>query len=300
MTTVGILGCGRMGSAMARALAADGFDLVIYNRSTEPAEALAAELGAEVAPSPAKLASRVDVAISMLADGPAVEAVYRGPDGVLAGAGPGVVLVDSSTVPPDVIRGLEADARAAGAGILDAPVSGSVSLASAGELTLMVGGTAEDLERARPVLDGVAARIVHLGPLGSGAAIKLAVNAIVFSLSASVSEALVLAERAGIDRAAAYDVFAASAIGAPFVQYKRAAFVEPDQTPVAFSFALTAKDLGLIFELADQVGARMDVARTTAALADEAADDLGSERDFSSIASYLRQSASVPAAVDDT
>lgn len=297
--TVGILGCGRMGSAMARALAADGLPLVLHNRSPEPAQTLAAELGAEVAPTPAALAGRVDVAISMLADGPAVEAVYRGPEGLLAGARPGIVLVDSSTVPPDVIRSLEADARAAGAGILDAPVSGSVSLAISGELTLMVGGTAEDLERALPALEAISARIFHLGPLGSGAAIKLAVNSIVFSLSASVSEALVLAERAGIDRAAAYDVFAASAIGAPFVQYKRSAFLDPEGTPVAFSFALTAKDLALIFELAAQVGARMDLSRATAALAAEAAGRLGAERDFSTIAAFLRESARVPAAVDD-
>jgi 3-hydroxyisobutyrate dehydrogenase/2-hydroxy-3-oxopropionate reductase len=163
----------------------------------------------------------------------------------------------------------------------------------------MVGGTSEDLARARPPLEAISARIFHLGPLGSGAAMKLAVNAIVFSLSASVSEALVLAERAGIDRAAAYEVFAASAIGAPFVQYKRPAFLDPDGTPVAFSFALTAKDLALIFELADQVGARMDVSRTTAALAGEAARHLGADRDFSTIASFLRESARVPAAVDD-
>jgi 3-hydroxyisobutyrate dehydrogenase/2-hydroxy-3-oxopropionate reductase len=298
--TVGILGCGRMGSAMARALAEAGNRLVVYNRSPKPAAALAAELGAGTAATPAELASRVDVAISMLADGPAVDAVYRGPDGALAGARPGLVLVDSSTVPPAIVRGLEADARAAGAGILDAPVSGSVSLATAGELTLMVGGTAEDLERARPVLEAVAARIFHLGPLGSGAAMKLAVNSIVFSLSASLSEALVLAERAGIDRAAAYDVFAASAIGAPFVQYKRDAYLDPDGTPVAFSFALTAKDLDLIFELAESVGTRMEVAEATAALAAEAAGALGDERDFSTIAAYLRASAPVPVPADDT
>jgi 3-hydroxyisobutyrate dehydrogenase/2-hydroxy-3-oxopropionate reductase len=205
------------------------------------------------------------------------------------------VLVDMSTVPPAVIRGLEPAARAAGAGILDSPVSGSVSLATAGELTLMVGGSADDLERARPVLEALSSRIFHLGPLGSGAAMKLAVNAVVFGLSASLSEALVLAERAGIDRAAAYDVLAASAIGAPFVQYKRSSFLEPDSTPVGFSLALTEKDIGLILELADAVGVRMDITRASRALGNETAETYGPDRDFSAVASHLRELAQEPA-----
>jgi 3-hydroxyisobutyrate dehydrogenase/2-hydroxy-3-oxopropionate reductase len=161
------------------------------------------------------------VIISMVADGAAVDALYRGPDGVLAGIRPGAVALDSSTVPPSVSRGLAPDIRARGADILDAPVSGSVTLAETGKLTLLVGGEVASLEQVRPVLDQLAARVFHMGPLGSGAVIKLAVNTIIFGLNQSVSEALVLAERAGVDRAAAYEVFMASAIGAPYVQYKR-------------------------------------------------------------------------------
>ena len=162
-----------------------------------------------------------------------------------------------STVPPSVSRALEARVRATGAGLLDAPVSGSVALAESGQLTIMAGGDEADLERARPVLDALAKRVFHLGPLGSGAVMKLAVNNIIFGLNQVLAESLVLAERAGVERATAYEVFASSAIAAPFVLYKRAAFVEPETTPPAFALELAAKDLGLILELGAQVGAAL-------------------------------------------
>ncbi len=118
----------------------------------------------------------------------------------------------------------------------------------------MVGGDAADLDRARPALEALAKTIFHLGPLGTGAAMKLATNAVIFGLNGALSEGLVLAELAGIDRAAAYDVLAASAVGAPYVGYKRAAFLDPDGTPVAFSLDLAAKDLRLITAFAESLG----------------------------------------------
>ena len=119
----------------------------------------------------------------------------------------------------------------------------------------MAGGDPDALDRARPVLDSMARSVVHLGPVGTGAAMKLAVNGVLHGLNIALSEALVLAERAGIEREAAYDVFAGSAVGAPFVSYKRAAFLDPDGTPVAFALDLVAKDLELAAALADEVGA---------------------------------------------
>ena len=166
----------------------------------------------------------------------------------------GGVLVDMSTVPPDTLAPFESAVRERGSGILDAPVSGSTVLAESGQLTIMAGGTADDLERARPALDLVSRGITHVGPLGSGAALKLAVNALIFAINNSLSEALVLAERAGIDRGVAYDVFVGSAAGAPFVGYKRDAFVTPDAIPVAFSIDLALKDLRLIIDLAERLG----------------------------------------------
>ena len=145
-----------------------------------------------------------------------------------AGLRPGPVAVDMSTVLPDTIRALAAAVRARGAGVLDAPVSGSVTPGPTGELTIMVGGDAADLERARPVLERLARRVFHLGPLGTGAAMKLAVNTVIFGLNEAVAEALVLAERNGIERALAYEVLAASAAGAPMVGLQARGVRRPD------------------------------------------------------------------------
>ena len=224
----------------------------------------------------------------MLADAAAVDAVYAGPDGVIAGARPGSVVVDSSTVPPSVIRRHETAIRDRDAGVIDAPVSGSVSLAESGELTLMVGGELADLERARPVLEAYGARLFHLGPLGTGAAMKLAVNTVIFGLNQALSEGLVLAERAGIRREWAYDVLAASAVGAPYVGYKRAAFLEPDTTPVAFAAELAAKDLRLIESLASDLDVELPQSRVDLAVIDALLSAGQGDRDFSAVAEYLR------------
>ena len=160
-----------------------------------------------------------------------------------------------------------------------------------GELTIMVGGSSSALDRARPVLDVLATNIFHVGSLGAGATMKLAVNSLIHAIDVGLSEALVLAEKAGVDRSAAYDVFAAGAAAAPFVLYKRAAFEHPDETPPAFSLDLMAKDLDLILELAGEVDARMDQAaqnRETVGLA--LAAGFGG-RDMSAVAAYLRGSA---------
>lgn len=291
MTTVGVLGTGRMGSAMARALHDAGFELVLWNRTAASAQHLAGDVGGHVLDRPAEVAAETDVCITMLADGDAVDAVFGGPDGLVAGAHAGSVFVDASTVPPATIQAHAAAARAAGAGILDAPVSGSVALAASGKLTLMVGGEAADLERARPVLAALGTTVFHLGPLGSGAAMKLAVNAVIFGLNQALAEGLVLAEAAGIRRDIAYDVLAASAVGAPYVGYKRAAFLEPDATPVAFAIDLAAKDLRLIADLATQVGVELPQASTNLAALLETGASLGGDRDFSTVASHLRSGA---------
>jgi 3-hydroxyisobutyrate dehydrogenase-like beta-hydroxyacid dehydrogenase len=281
-----------MGAAMARALRRAGHDVILWNRTANPAAALAAEIGATAGARPRDVAAASDICVSMLADGPAVDSVYGGPDGLLAGIRRGAVLVDTSTVPPATIRAHEAAARASGGGILDAPVSGSVGLAESGKLTLMVGGEAADLERARPVLDALAATIFHVGPLGSGAAMKLAVNTVIFGLNEALAEGLVLAEAAGIDRALAYDVITASAAGAPYVGYKRTAFLDPAATPVAFALELAAKDLGLIADLATAVDVRLPQAGIDLEVVRAAATALGGDRDFSTVADHLRSSVS--------
>lgn len=288
MTDAALMGTGRMGSAMARSLARNGFSLVLYNRSPERAQALADELGATVASTAAEAVAGAPVAISMVSDEAAVEELYRGTDGAIEGVSQGCVLLEMSTVPPHVVRALAPDVRARDGAILDAPVSGSVALAEAGTLTIMAGGEAADLERARPVLEGLSARIFHMGPLGTGATIKLALNSIIFGLNQSLAEALVLAEQAGVERAAAYEVFAASAIAAPYTKYKEAAFVDPEGTPVAFSLGLAAKDLDLILTLARAVGATMPQTESNLASIDAAAGYAGPEADLSAVADRLR------------
>jgi len=284
-----VLGTGRMGSAIAERLAGRGITVVVYNRSPERAVALAERIGATTAATPAEAAARADVVISMVADDAAVRALYDGPDGVAAGIRSGSVAADMSTVMPDTIRAVAPAVRQRGAGILDAPVSGSVASTLAGELTIMAGGAPGDLERARPILDRLARRVFHLGDLGTGAAMKLAVNTLIFGLNGAVAEGLVLAERNGIDRALAYDVLAASAAGAPMVGYKRAAFIDPDVTPVAFSLALADKDLLLIRQLADASGTAMPQAAVNLATIRAAEASVGADADFSMVASHLRE-----------
>jgi 3-hydroxyisobutyrate dehydrogenase-like beta-hydroxyacid dehydrogenase len=286
---VAMVGTGRMGAAMAARLAGAGHDLTLYNRTRSRADQLAAEAGGTVAATPAAAAAAADTILVSLADDPAVEAVYDGPEGLIAGLRPGSVVLEMSTVAPETVRGLAPLVAERDATLLDAPVSGSVPVVQRGELTILVGGDEAALAKARPALDSFARNVFHLGALGAGATVKLAVNSIVHALNQAVAEALVLAERAGVDRAAAYEVFAAGAAGAPFVHYKQQAFLHPDTTPVAFSLDLVAKDLELISALADQVGARMDLTTAGRTLVEDAlAAGLGN-RDLSALAELLRR-----------
>jgi 3-hydroxyisobutyrate dehydrogenase/2-hydroxy-3-oxopropionate reductase len=285
VTVVAVLGTGRMGGAMVGTLRRAGLDVVAWNRDRSKAETVAEGTGAAIADTAAEAAGRADVVITSLADDAAVEAVYGA---MIDGLTEGTVVLEMSTIAPHTVRALEPGVRGRGADLLDAPVSGSVSLVESGGLTIMVGGDAAVLERARPVLEALAARILHVGELGGGATMKLAVNALVHGLNAALSESLVLAERAGIERTTAYEVFASGAAGAPFVQYKRAAYERPDETPVAFSLELVGKDLDLILELAEEVGAPMRQAATNREQVRAALAAGYGERDLSAIATYLR------------
>ena len=287
-----MIGIGRMGGAMAGTLRRAGFDLVLWNRSEEKAEGLAGELSADVAPTAASAAADAEVILTSLADDEALLEVYLGDDGVVSGIHEGSVAVDTSTVDPETVRRVGEAVDAAGAGFLDAPVSGSVSTVEQGNLTIMVGGDQTLLSRVTPVLDALAARVIAVGGRGSGAAAKLAVNALVHGLNIALSEALVLAERAGVDRKVAYDVFASGAAGAPFVQYKRAAYEEPDGATVAFSLDLVAKDLELITGLGRRVGAPLSQAEVGLAIVRRAIDDGLGDADLSAIAVHLREMAS--------
>ena len=262
-----------------------GFDVVAWNRDRGKGDEVARTSGAEIAESASEAAKAADVAITSLADDAAVEAVYAD---ALEGFHPGQVVLEMSTIAPQTVLGVASSVQARGATLLDAPVSGSVPVVERGELLIMVGGAADALDRARPVLEALSARIIHVGQLGTGATMKLAVNALVHGLNAALSESLVLAERAGVDRTAAYEVFASGAAAAPFVLYKRAAFERPDETPVAFRLELVGKDLDLILELAGAVGAPMPQAETNRELVRAALATGLADRDISALAEYLR------------
>jgi 3-hydroxyisobutyrate dehydrogenase/2-hydroxy-3-oxopropionate reductase len=281
---VAVVGTGRMGAAMVGRLLAAGHPVTVYNRTPARAEGL----GAPIARTAAEAVRGAGVVIASLADDDAVRAAYHGADGVIAGLSAGAVVCDTSTIAPATVREIAAGVSARGASLLDTPVSGSVALVQTGQLTVLVGGDAAALERARPALSSFAARIVHLGGQGTGATMKLVVNSVVHALNQAVAEALVLAERAGVERAAAYDVFTTSAVAAPFVQYKRESYVHPEAAPVAFALDLVAKDLRLISELAASVGARMPQLAANVSVVDEAVRRGLGGHDLSALAQLLR------------
>jgi 3-hydroxyisobutyrate dehydrogenase/2-hydroxy-3-oxopropionate reductase len=295
--TVAVLGAGRMGAAMAGTLARAGFPVVLWNRTQATADAVAESIGGDTtaAASIADAVEAAGVVITSLADDGAVRTVYTGDGGLGSAVADGAVVLEMSTIAPATVREVAPAIEARNADLVDAPVSGSVAFAAAGELTIMAGGRADAVERARPVLEAVSKRIFHLGRLGAGATMKLAVNSLLHGLNVALSEALVLVEAAGVNRADAYDVFVAGAVGAPFVAYKRAAYLEPEATPVAFSLDLVRKDLDLILELAGEVGAPMAQASTNRELVDDAVQAGMADRDLSAVAVFLRQLRAEPA-----
>lgn len=285
--TVGFAGLGRMGTPLAHRVLGAGFPLTVWNRTTERCEPLTS-LGADVVETPKALAQQSDVVITMVADADALGAILQGNDGVLAGLGEGSILVDLSTIGPTAAIEFATATGERGAHWIDAPVSGSTALAEKGELTLMMGGEPGAIERAEPVLAALSIKRFHLGAAGTGAAMKLAVNAIIAVINEAIAEALVLAERAGIPREAAYDVFAGGAVAAPYVLYKRDAFLRPEETPVAFSVELMRKDLRLAFELGERLGVELAAVRAADNVLERACE-LGLEQgDFSGVARVIR------------
>lgn len=277
-----------MGGAIARNLGRAGFDVVLWNRDPAKAQSAAADIGARIADSPAEAAA-ADVVLTSLADDDAVRNVYLGDAGLIAGAGPSTILVEMSTIDPSTVDEIGSSVDDTTLGFLDCPVSGSVATVEAGALTIMAGGDESLIEEVRPVLEPLSSRVIHTGARGSGAATKLAVNGLLHGLNLALAEALVLAEKAGVDRSTAYEVFASGAGGAPFVGYKREAYEHPDDAPVAFSLDLVAKDLELITGLADRVGVSMGQAEAGLEIVKETIASGFGPRDMSAIAVFLRE-----------
>jgi 3-hydroxyisobutyrate dehydrogenase/2-hydroxy-3-oxopropionate reductase len=273
---------------MARRFHGGGFDLTLWNRDRGKAQSVASETGSDVALSAAEAASAADIVLTSLADDAALEEVYLGADGIVAGIEAGSVAVDTSTVHPATVVKVGEAVDSTGAGLIDCPVSGSVSTVESGMLTVMAGGDATLISRVEPLLETIAKRVIRVGGRGAGAACKLAVNGLVHGLNVALSEALVLAEKAGVDREKAYEVFSSGAGGAPFVEYKRDAYLHPEAAAVAFTLDLVAKDLDLITQLGSEVGAPMDQATTGLDIVNRAIESGLAGRDLSAIAVFLR------------
>jgi 3-hydroxyisobutyrate dehydrogenase-like beta-hydroxyacid dehydrogenase len=259
MTTVAVLGVGKMGAAMAKELVAAGHQVAVWNRSADASQALATSVNSPlltVAPDAKSAVSVADLAICTFTDGKVTQKVLLEDPATLADVKPNLIIADMGTSGVESAKVVDAALRAKHIAFIDAPVSGSVATIAAHQLLVMASGEESVVDRARPIFEAFAKKTAYLGNAGAGQAMKLAVNLIVHTLSAAVSEALALATANGIQAAAAYDVLEESVVAAPFVKYKRAAFLDP-AAPVAMRIDTVGKDMGLINALGAASGVNL-------------------------------------------
>jgi 3-hydroxyisobutyrate dehydrogenase-like beta-hydroxyacid dehydrogenase len=251
---VGFIGLGIMGSRMAANLRRAGHDLVVFNRTRATADAWVQEHGATVAATPSEAAAQADVVITMVVDGPQVEAVLLGEDGVVHGARAGLLCVDMSTISPADTRRIGAALAERGIHFMDAPVTGSSPKAEDGTLTIMAGGAAEDFERARPLFEAMGRLVVHAGGLGDGEVIKLINNAVAAVNAVTVGEALLVARRAGVDLDVVEQVMGAGSGGSAMLELKAGPMRRHDYTTL-FKLEHMLKDVRLCLEEGQAAGA---------------------------------------------
>ena len=282
MSKIAFLGLGQMGQPMAARLLQAGHHVTVWNRTAEKAAPLAKE-GAVVASTPAEAGAGVDVAITMVATPEALEQVVQGEEGLARALGPGQILIDMSTVGPETVRSI-ADRLPAGVAMVDAPVRGSVPQATEGRLDVYVGGTDEDFERVRPILESFGT-VRHIGGLGSGAAIKLVVNLALGAAIVALGESLALGESFSLSRGILLDVLADTPIG-PAVRSKRAN-IESGRYPPNFKLRHGAKDLRLVTDAADAAGLDLKLARATGEWLDQAAQRGAADLDYSAVVATI-------------
>jgi 2-hydroxy-3-oxopropionate reductase len=247
-TRVGFVGLGLMGLPMARNLLGAGYQLTVHNRTAARAEPLVAA-GAQRADSPAEVARRADVVVTMVPDSPDVEAVVEGPDGLLAGAAAGATWIDMSTISPDVTRRLGAAAAEQGVRALDAPVSGGPPGAEAGTLSIMVGGPREVFDACLPLLQVLGKSIVHTGGLGAGPVTKACNQVVIAATLAGIAEALVLGAKAGVDPALIRQALMGGYAGSRLLEVHGERMIEHAFAP-GFFVRLHRKDLHIVLDMA--------------------------------------------------
>jgi len=270
-----------MGTAFAERLLDGGYDLLVYNRTAAKAEPLAAR-GAAVANSAAELAERVDVVLTSLPNDEALESVAEEAVGAM---GPGRVLVDLSTVSPGTSARVAGLADEASVDYLRAPVSGNPTVVRAGNLSVIVSGPREALDRVEPVITAISPTVHYVGEGEQARIVKLALNLMIAGLAELMSEALVLAEASDVSREDLLETMASSAVGAPFVKYKTEPLLRDDFS-ATFTTALMEKDIDLVLDVAKQAGVELPVADELKSLLRATAEAGYADDDF--MALYLR------------
>jgi 3-hydroxyisobutyrate dehydrogenase-like beta-hydroxyacid dehydrogenase len=295
MARIGFVGLGVMGGGVARRLLEAGHEVTGYNRTAGKADPLVA-LGMRLAARPREAAEQSDVVFSMVTNTKALAAVTEGPDGILAGLGPGKVYIDMSTVSPSASRELSERVRERGAVMLDAPVSGSVITLEQGKLSVIVGGDTAAFERVEPILRDIGPTVTHVGGNGQAVLMKIATNLSLAVQMLAFSEGVLLAEKGGISRENAVRVMTGSAIASPMIQY-RGPFVLGMPDEAWFDCNMMQKDMVLALDL----GRELDVPLPTTATTNEyltAARGLGLDHhDFAVVFDVLAQLAGLAAPV---
>lgn len=260
---IGVAGIGRMGAAITERLLKLGHQVTVWNRTASKAEALTVH-GARAAATPAEVAQSADIILSILTDATAIDAAYEGPEGLLSGQVAGKLFVEMSTVRPDTQRALQNRIKARNAAMIDCPVGGTTGPARDGKLLGFVGGEAADLARARPVLEQLCRRIEHVGPVGAGASLKLAINLPLLVFWQAFGEALALCQPLGLDPARVVDIFADTSGGPNMLKTRGPMIAEAlgGKTPanVTFNIDSIRKDLVTMIDEARTLGYDLPVA----------------------------------------
>ncbi|MEK4509510.1 NAD(P)-dependent oxidoreductase [Paenibacillus anaericanus] len=250
MKKIGFIGLGTMGAPMAANLLKQGYEVIVYNRTSAKSEALA-EQGATIATTPRDAANAVDTVITMVSDDASIAAVYEGKDGLLAGLQAGTTVIDCSTISPALVKQLAESIKSLGCTFLDAPVTGSSPAAISGTLVFMVGGDAEVLAAQTDIFDTLGKKILHMGPNGSGAVAKLAHNTIVGINNLALAEGFAIAAKSGLPADAFLELVQLGSAGSKAAELKGRKIIEHDFTN-QFSLALMLKDLKLASSLTDE------------------------------------------------
>lgn len=284
---IAVLGLGLMGGGMARQLLAAGFDVTVWNRSTDKATALG-QAGARIAATPADAATGADVVVAMLADDDVSRNVWTGENGALAAMAPGAIAIESSTLTGDWVFDLARQAAAQGVGFLEAPVTGSRDQKAQGTLRFLVGGEADSIATARPAFDAMGSALVHLGPVGSAATVKLANNFLCGVQAASLAEAIALFEKHGLDVEQAVSILFDGAPASPMVKGVGRRMLDRDYAP-HFLVPLMAKDLGYAAQALSDVGIRPSIAQAARQRFLDADGAGEGQRDIAAIVEPLRK-----------